>query len=432
MTRITDLSLLTGWFPVALTVLGAVAAVWLLLPRARRYVTTVMPIVVLAAVVLTVALYLFVEEVWRPFPDPIAVSVYALIGVAVAAVLLVVPRILVRRTVWNGVVTVLAAAAVLLVVGVRINLEYASYPTVGAALGIEQVGRIDAAELTRREQVISARPLEPAWHAPGGLPGGGRVLTATVPPTASGFTAREAQIYLPPAYFADPRPLLPVLVLLAGEPGAPQDWFVGGQLAETMDSFARAHNGLAPVVVVADGTGSQLANPLCLDSRLGNVATYLAVDVPNWTRANLQIDPDPRSWAVGGLSYGGTCALQLATNFPAVYPTFLDMSGQDEPTLGDRQRTVDAAFGGDTEALLRTNPLDLLRSRAYPDSAGAFVVGADDETYRPQVERMYQAAKDAGMDVRLRILPGGHNFALWEFGLRDQLPWLATRLGLTP
>ncbi|MGF0320074.1 alpha/beta hydrolase [Nocardia fluminea] len=432
MTRITDLSLLTGWLPVVLTVLGAVGAVWLLLPRARRYVTTIMPIVVLAAVVLTVALYLFVEEVWRPFPDPIAVSVYALIGIAVAAVLLVMPRILVRRTAWTGVVTVPAAAVVLLAVGVRINLEYASYPTVGAAVGIEQVDRIDAAELTGREQVISARPLEPAWHAPGGLPGSGRVLTATVPPTASGFAARDAQIYLPPAYFADPRPLLPVLVLLAGEPGAPQDWFVGGQLTETMDSFARAHNGLAPVVVVADGTGSQLANPLCLDSRLGNVATYLAVDVPNWTRANLQIDPDPRSWAVGGLSYGGTCALQLATNFPAVYPTFLDMSGQDEPTLGDRQRTVDAAFGGDTEALLRVDPLTLLRSRAYPDSAGAFVVGADDETYRPQVERMYQAAKDAGMGARLRILPGGHNFALWEFGLRDQLPWLATRLGLTP
>lgn len=55
------------------------------------------------------------------------------------------------------------------------------------------------------------------------------------------------------------------------------------------------------------------------------------------------------------------------------------------PTLGDRQRTVDAAFGGDTEALLRVNPLDLLRTRSYPDSAGAFVVGADDEMYRPQL-----------------------------------------------
>ncbi|MFF2084849.1 alpha/beta hydrolase [Nocardia sp. NPDC058176] len=431
MTRFTDLSLLTGWLPVALTLLGVAGAVWLLFPRARRYVTTTVPITLLAATVLTAAAYLFVEEVWQPFPDPIAESVYVLIGIGVAAVLLVVPRILVRRTVWTAVVTVLAAAAVLVAVGTRVNLVYASYPTVGTALGIAEVDRIDVAELTPRAQVVTGRPLDSVWREPAGLPDGGKVLTVSVPPTASGFTARDAEIYLPPAYFADPRPLLPVLVLLAGQPGAPDDWFVGGQLAETMDEFARAHGGLAPVVVVADGTGTELADPLCLDSRLGKVATYLAVDVPAWTRSRLQVDPDPRAWAIGGLSYGGTCALQLATNHPEVYPTFLDLSGEDEPTLGDRQRTVDAAFGGDNDAFVRVNPLDLLHSRTYPDSAGAFVVGADDETYRPQVERMYEAAKAAGMDVRLQVLPGGHSFAVWSAGLRDQLPWLATRLGIT-
>ncbi|WP_342801799.1 alpha/beta hydrolase-fold protein [Nocardia sp. No.11] len=431
MSRITDLSLLAGGLPVALTLLGVLGAVWLLFARSRRYVTTTMPIVLLAATVLTVALYLFVEEVWRPFPDPIAVSVYVLVGVAVAAVLLIVPRILVRRRVWSAIVTLLAALAVLAAVGVRINLVYAAYPTVGSALGIDEIQRVGASELTRSARVVGGRPLESVWTEPAGLPRGGKVLTATVPPTESGFTARAAEIYLPPAYFADPRPLLPVLVLLAGQPGAPDDWIVGGRMVETMDAFARAHHGLAPIVVVADGTGSQLANPLCLDSRLGKVATYLAVDVPAWVRANLQVDPDPRAWAVGGLSYGGTCALQLATNYPQVYPTFLDLSGEDEPTLGDRQRTVEAAFGGDTAALLRVNPLDLLRGRTYPDSAGAFVVGADDEIYRPQVERMYQAAEDAGMDVHLRVLPGGHSFALWSAGLRDQLPWLATRLGIT-
>ncbi|MBC7302428.1 MAG: hypothetical protein H5T78_15975 [Nocardia sp.] len=121
MTRITDLSLLAGWLPVVSTVLGAVGAAWLLIAHTRRYVTTIMPIMVLTAAVLIMALYLFVEEVWRPFSDPIAVSVYVLIGIAVAAVLLVVPRILVRRTVGAGLVTVLAAIVVLVAVGVRIN-----------------------------------------------------------------------------------------------------------------------------------------------------------------------------------------------------------------------------------------------------------------------------------------------------------------------
>src|SRR5690606_29232765 len=106
MAKFTDLSLLAGWFPVTLTVLGVVAGAWLLFPRSRRYVTAVVPIVLLAAAVLTAALYLIVEELWRPFPDSIAVSVYVLIGIAIAAVLFVVPRILVRRTLTTALVTV--------------------------------------------------------------------------------------------------------------------------------------------------------------------------------------------------------------------------------------------------------------------------------------------------------------------------------------
>ena len=76
----------------------------------------------------------------------------------------------------------------------------------------------------------------------------------------------SAQVYLPPSYFTNPRPLLPVLVLMAGQPGKPEDWLQGGKLTATMDAFARDHEGLAPVVVIADGTGSQMANPLCTDS----------------------------------------------------------------------------------------------------------------------------------------------------------------------
>ena len=109
-----------------------------------------------------------------------------------------------------------------------------------------------------------------------GLQGRGKVTSAPIPAPASGFTARIGKIYLPPAYFADPRPRLPVLVLLAGQPGTPQDWLSAGKLARIMDRFAADHHGLAPVVVVADDTGSRFGNPLCLDSRRGEADTYLA------------------------------------------------------------------------------------------------------------------------------------------------------------
>ena len=90
------------------------------------------------------------------------------------------------------------------------------------------------------------------------------------------------------------------------------------------------------------------------------MATYLSVDVPAWIRATLQVNPDTTTWAIGGLSNGGTCSLQMAVTAPDVYRTFVDLSGEAEPTLGDRAGTVAAAFGGDEAAFAAVNPLDVL------------------------------------------------------------------------
>jgi S-formylglutathione hydrolase FrmB len=198
-----------------------------------------------------------------------------------------------------------------------------------------------------------------------------------------------------------------------------------------MDRFAAHHDGLAPVVVVADDTGSRFANPLCLDSRRGKADTYLARDVPEWIRTHLAVDPDREAWAVGGVSYGGTCALQLAANHPDVYPTFLDISGSAEPTLGDRTRTVSQAFGTDRAAFVRVNPLDLLQARRYPGSAAAIVVGTADVDTKHDALLVYRATTAAGMDSHYTEVPGSHDWRVFSEGLTHELPWLAKRMGLT-
>lgn len=431
LERLEQLSLVTGALPLVLTALGALGACWLLF-GGRTHSRRAVPIGTTAALVLTVVLYIVVEKVWHPFPDPIVDGVYAWIGIGVAGLVLLVPRMR-RSTRWIGrIVTVLAAVALVVTAGVQINRVYGQYPTIADALGLPDSNRIDFANLPGPTgRTVDGTPLDSVWKAPQNLPSAGRVTSAAIPGAKSGFAARDAQLYLPPAYFVDPRPLLPVLVLLTGQPGDPRDWFSAGKLAVTMDDFAKEHGGLAPIVVIADGLGSELANPLCMDSKLGNAGSYLGVDVPAWTKANLQVNPDPRAWAIAGLSYGGTCALQMATNYPDVYPTFIDMSGQTEPTLGDRQRTVDAAFGGDESAYDKVNPANLMASRTYPNSAGVFVVGSDDKDFRSGQQAMYDKAKAAGMDVLYVELPGGHSWAVWQPGLRTQLGWLAHRLGLT-
>ncbi len=429
-----DVHLTTTAAAVVFVVLAVGGFTALVARRSRRWLVVWVPVAVVSTVVLVLAAAVLVEQVWRPFPDRLPRSVYVWSGLAVLAIALGAGRWVVRhrdRQPLAAAGLVVAVVAVVVAAAGQVNAVYDAYPTVRAALGLSNYRTVPLAEaLGSAAATIDRRPLSENWTPRGDLPETGAVTTARIPGAVSGFRARDARIYLPPAYFADPRPELPVLVLLAGQPGGTEDWLVGGRLTQIMDAYAAEHDGLAPVVVLADGTGGQFDNPLCVDSHLGNVATYLTVDVPAWVRRQLQVDPDPSGWAIGGFSYGGTCALQLATTRPDVYPTFLDLSGQAEPTIGDRDRTVREVFGGDAAAFARNNPAELLTRNRYPGSAGVFVVGLDDREYRSGLEQLTTAAAAAGMDVHLTELPGAHSFAVWSAGLEKELPWLSRRLGL--
>ncbi|KAA8884766.1 esterase family protein [Nocardia colli] len=433
MKSTAELSLLSGPLPWMLSAFGLAGALWLIGGAGRRSLGRAGVRSSWLALSAALAMYVVVERWWRPFPDTLPRPVYLWFGLAVWTITLLPPRIHGTRLWRAKALSLVAAAALVLASAVQVNLVFAAYPTVEDALGLGGDNRISLTAVpSGQAEPVTGWPLDSVWSPPGGLPANGRVVRAVVPGPVSRFVARPAEIYLPPAYFATPRPLLPVLVLLSGQPGSPIDWFNGGRLSQTMDAYAATHGGLAPVVVVADATGGTWSNPLCLDSRLGNVATYLAVDLRAWVIGKLQVDADPRRWAIGGISYGGTCALQMATNYPGAYPTFLGLSGDAEPSLGDRHQTVKAAFGADTAAFERVNPMTLLRTRRYPDSAGVLVTGTGDSAARSAQTAVAAAAAAAGMQIRARELPGEHSWAVWSAGLRTEMNWLATRLGVSP
>jgi S-formylglutathione hydrolase FrmB len=427
MDWLWDISILDGWLPWVILILGVLGLAWLILLFQKVYLLVVVPLVAVVSVVLVIVAKWLIEDVWKLFADPVPTSSYLWAGAAVFAVLLLVPRLIRGRGVAGRIITVFATVFAVVMALSQINEHFDEYPTVGSVFGISNVKTVSLEDAQSKD--IKTVDVS-SWKKPRDLSTQGGVITAPIPGVVSKFSARPAKIYLPPAYLADPRPLLPVLVLMAGQPGSPEDWLVGGRLTQTMDQYAADNEGLSPIVVVADATGEELANPLCMDSKLGNVATYLSQDVPAWIKNNLQVASDPKSWSIGGLSYGGTCSLQMTTNYPEIYPTFLDMSGQLEPTLGDRRRTVDQAFGGDAAKFIAINPMDLMKSRKYPEVAGAFVVGKDDAEYRPGLTQVYQAAQAAGMDVHMDLVPGGHSFAVWSAGLKLEMPWLGKRLGL--
>ncbi|MBP2326591.1 enterochelin esterase-like enzyme [Kibdelosporangium banguiense] len=435
MSGILDWDLVRGAVPAVITTIGTLAGATLLARRERRWWTRTVPLIAAGSVLACLLIWWIVDGLWQPFPDSVPFAVMAWIGAAFFAAGLAVATLPVSR--WRRrSAALLAALLVVITSGAQVNVYYGQFPSLRAAFGLPPGNEIDYSRLPASSpspfRAQPGHPLADGWRPPADMPRQGAVTQVAIPPQESKFNAtRNAYLYVPPAYQTRDRPLLPVLVLLHGQPGGPSDWINGGQIATIMDRFAEAHNGLAPVVVMPDTTGTAFGNPLCLDSRLGASETYLTRDVPAWIGQNLQIDTDTRHWAVAGFSYGGTCALQFALRKPDLFPTFVDMSGQEEPTLGNRKKTVTEAFGGDEAAFRAVNPLDMLTVNKYPRSAGVITVAVSDSTYRPQQRRVFEAAKRNGMDVTWLEVPGSHNWHGWAGGLTHSLGWLMGRIGLT-
>lgn len=425
-------SLLAGWLPLTLVLLGVASGVFLLARRERWWWIYVVPATVAISALLawllgsTVAQSVIGQEL--KLQDQFWIAV-ALAGLILAGASLF------RTPVWRKLVAILAGLVVLAMAANQINRSYEQYPRLGDLFGPSDSGTTIPSLTSGSSTVLPSGPLADSWTPTGAnIPtDGGEVTTISLPGKLSGFQPRESYVYLPPAYFADNAEPLPVLILIHGQPGDPAAWTLGDRIKDVMDAYAAQHNGIAPVVVMPDGTGSQTANPLCTDSNLGMLGTYLSQDVPNAIKSQLRVDPRPEKWSIGGFSYGGTCALQMATLHPDLFPTFLDFSGEEEPTLGtSHEDTVQQAFGGDEAKFKAINPLDLLAANKYPNSAGWFVVGADDSTMAAGLQKLYAAAQAAGMDVQYWEVPGvGHEWAVPFTGLPHVLPWLGQRLGIT-
>jgi S-formylglutathione hydrolase FrmB len=449
-----DWSLIAGPLPVILLVGALLVLAWLVAGRnaprhgslrrgARggsadgaasvRWLAICVPLIVVAAGGVIALLTWLINNVWRPFADLLPLPVVLWSWMALAGMVLVFARQLLVRTWPRRAAAIAAGVLVLAAAANQVNGYFQAYPSLRVALA---PWLAPEPMFTRTGNVteVVAKPgqaLESIWHPPPGMPKTGAVYQMTIPGVRSGFAARPGYIYLPPAYLARPRPQLPVLVLLAGQPGDPRAWLDSGQIQAMMDGFAKRHDGLAPVVVMPDDLGSEFANPLCLNSRLGEVQTYLTVDVPNWITSHLQVRPPEQGWAIGGFSEGGTCAIQLSTQAPRLYRFFVDISGQIEPTLGSRQLTISRAFRGDAAAFARVDPIVVLARTRFPRNAGVFVGGASDRVYTPQQRIMYLAARHAGMTVTFMDLPGGHDWRVWRGGLEHNVAWLASRLGIT-
>ncbi|WP_459167202.1 alpha/beta hydrolase, partial [Mycolicibacterium conceptionense] len=235
-----------GWVPTSIQVITAgvlIAAVgW----RTRRWALIWLPVAAAVGGILVAGTDWYIESeglAGNPAPRSLWVWI-ALTGVAVV----------VLAAGWRGSrwwrrgTAVLAVPMSLLCTALALNLWVGYFPWVQTAWNQLTAGPLP----DQTDQVTVA-----AMQRQGTIPVKGSVVPVDIPNTASGFRHRGEYVYLPPAWFAaNPAPQLPTVMMIGGEFNTPADWMRAGNVIKTMDEFAAAHHGYAPVLVFADPGGT--------------------------------------------------------------------------------------------------------------------------------------------------------------------------------
>ena len=341
-----------------------------------------------------------------------------------------------RRSTVRRKVGAVAGSLVLLATSVLgVNALYGLNPTVGSLVGVATVDQLAlpaplaSAGASAATATAAAGPLWQTWTAPAGMPTVGTVGIEVIPSTVSGFTARPAGVYLPPAALTAHPPTLPLVVLLMGQPGNPDPQYI----AAVLDRYAAAHQGLAPIVVVADQLGDPTKDTLCLDTtQFGKVDSYINKDVLPWARTHLNVMTDRAHTTIAGYSNGGQCAISFVAKYPDLWGNVLDISGEEYPGADHSAGVLKDIFKGDQKAYDAQKPIVILAQHSYPDTVGIFTVSTDDAAYRPGAKRVAAAAKAAGIQVTYFEVPnGGHVIGALNGGLEEGFAVLYPRLGLS-
>jgi len=340
---------------------------------------------------------------------------------------------LVRSVNWRKSVAVISIVVALVATTFGINAQFGLDQTVADFVGTSTAKIISLPKITPTPTptatLLDGGALWANWTPPAGMPTSGQYSQVVIPNTESGFKARPAGLYLPPAALVPNPPALPFVLMMMGQPGNPDPTYAGSIL----DKYAATNKGLAPIVLVVDQLGNPGVDPLCLNTaRYGNAETYVVQDAVNWARTHLHILQDPAHWVVAGYSNGGECALSFAVKYPGIFHNLLDISGEITPGGDDAGGTLASVFHGDRAAYEATFPLTIIQQTNYAGMTAVFTVGSNDGIYRPQAMAAAAATQTAGWATNYYEVPdGGHVLGALNGGITQGFRLLYPVLGLS-
>lgn len=365
------------------------------------------------------------------FGDAVPPFVWHWTAAAFAAVGFALGGMVGART-WRRVLAGVGVVVFVVAGVVGVNMRFGINPTPGSLLGVADSIDLPTDAGGAGSTAAPAQPLYTTWQAPAGMPAVGSRGSQEIPATASGFDARPAGIYLPPAALVPGAPALPLVIMMMGHPGAPDPTVI----SNVLDGFAAQHDGLAPIVIVADQLGAAVNDTACADSAAyGKARTYITVDVVDWAKKNLHIIDDPAYWTIAGYSNGGGCAATFGAQSPQLWKNILSVSG--EPFGGSEQvaNVTKTIYGGSAAAFEASKPVNIMAAAApgtYAGMTAIFTAGAQDPAYISAADTVAAQARAVGITVVRYDVPGaGHVGDALTGGLAEGFTVLYPVLGLS-
>ena len=264
------------------------------------------------------------------------------------------------------------------------------------------------------------RYIEDYWlyrgFAPPATPAGvaaGRLLTRKFSSPAL-HARRSIRVYLPPGY---PQAVarghrFPVVYLLHGYPGQPNNFFLIGDLQVAENVLLDRHR-IRPMILVAPsgasahfGSHTEWAN-----AAAGRFEDYV-LDVVRYTDAHFATIPNRRHRVLAGLSEGGFGAANVALHHLGVFGGFQSWSGYF-------RESATGPFAGASPAQLSANSpaayVPALRRPIRRLGLDAYLyAGSRDRSGIQQMLQFAPLLRAAGAHVTVSLYPGGHDWALWR------------------
>lgn len=346
----------------------------------------------------------------------LAIGIGALaVAVAVLSVVLVRRRRRGRRRSWlaatTGAVAVLVIAALAAAAGIN---SYAGYVPTVAALG-QLAGVTTMGQTLAAPRVVAAGGLATSAGWPSGR---GRIASFTLGDPALRIPASTGYLYLPPGYDSQVNRRYPVVYLLHGFPGGSQDWMRAGAAADTMNLLI-ANRILPPMIIVApDMNGGRFRDGGCLNALGGpQITTYLLRDVIGWVDTNLRTYRTRSQRAIGGMSSGGYCALDIGLRATSQFGVILAFQPYGDPGTN----ALNSVLGGRLDLFAAHSPSSYLPRMTFTQRPAIFMDSGDASPAElARVRALYRLVAARHLDSTLRIEAGqAHTWIEARIGL----PW---------